>query len=205
MPPTVFTMVDAMAQQADAGMEQSPGRTTHACAAGCTFCCHLPVDVSVPEALRIVAYLRHTLSPAAFATLHDQLADAASKISGLSYEDHSRAKIPCALLHDGRCRVYPHRPLACRAWNSTARDDCEHIFAHGDPVSMLPPIDMQAYDAVWEVARGMTDGLKLARLDSNTYELHSILLRAIEVSDAAQRWLRHDDVFAGCTVGAFAD
>lgn len=52
---------------------------------------------------------------------------------------------------------------------------------------------------------GMTDGLKQARLDSNTYELHSILLCAIEVPDAAQRWLQRHDVFAGCTVGAFAD
>jgi hypothetical protein len=51
----------------------------------------------------------------------------------------------------------------------------------------------------------MTDGLKQARLDSHTYELHSILLRAIEVPDAVKRWLQHDDVFAGCTVGAFAE
>ncbi|MCZ6873289.1 MAG: YkgJ family cysteine cluster protein [bacterium] len=197
-------MVDDVARQADACIAQSPGRPAHACAAGCTFCCHLPVDMTVPEALRIVAHLRQTLSSQAFATLHARLAATAGKINGLSYEDHSQAKIPCALLIDGSCAVYPHRPLACRAWSSTSRDGCENIFEHGDPVSMLPPLDMQAYEAVWEVAHGMTDGLKQARLDSNTYELHSILLRAIEVPAAVQRWLQHDDVFAGCTVGAFA-
>lgn len=161
--------------------------------------------MSAPEALRIVAYLRQALSPAAFVTLHGRIADTARTVNGLSYEAHSQAKIPCALLLDGTCRVYPHRPLACRAWNSTSRDDCEHIFELGDPLSMLPPLDMQAYEAVWDMAHGMMDGLKQCQLDSQTYELHSILLRAIEVPDAVQRWLQQDDVFAGCTVGAFAD
>jgi Fe-S-cluster containining protein len=202
---TVFAIVDNVTQQADACTAPSPGRSARACAAACTFCCHLPVDMTIPEALRIVADLRQTLSPEAFAALHNRLTDKANQISGLSYEDHNRAKIPCALLHNGTCHVYPHRPLACRAWNSTSRDACEHIFEQGDPVTMLPPLDMQAYDAVWEVARGMSNGLKQARLDSNSYELHSVLLRAIEVPDAVQRWLQRDDVFAGCTVGAFAD
>lgn len=205
VPQTVFAMLDATAQQADDCTEQSPARTTYACAAACTACCHLPVDVSAPEALHIAAYLRQTLSPEAWATLHDRLAETVGQISGLSFEAHSRAKIPCALLRNGTCRVYPHRPLACRAWNSTSRDDCEEIFSHGDPVSTLPPLDMQAYEAVWDLAHGMTAGLKQARLDSRTYELHSILLRALEVPDAVHRWLQRDDVFAGCTVGAFAD
>ena len=187
-PQTVFTIVDNAAQQADDCVAQSSRRSTHACAAACTFC-----------------YLRQALSPGAFATLHGRIADTAGEIRKLSYEAHSQAKIPCALLLDGMCQVYPHRPLACRAWNSASRDDCERIFAQGDPVSTLPPLDMRAYEAVWDVGHGLTAGLKQARLDSHTYELHSILLRAIEVPDAVQRWLQHDDVFAGCTVGAFAD
>jgi Fe-S-cluster containining protein len=160
--------------------------------------------MTAPEALRMVDYLRQTRSPQAFAAIHARLAATAGKIAGLSYEDHSQARIPCALLINDICAVYLHRPLACRAWLSTSREGCENIFEHGDPVSMLPPLDMQAYEAVWQVAHGMTDGLKQARFDSNTYELHSILLRAIEVPAAVQHWLQHDDVFVGCTIGAFA-
>ncbi len=70
-------------------------------------------------------------------------------------------------------------------------------------MSKIPPLDMAAYEAVWSVAQGMTDGVKQTRLDSNTYELHSILLRVLEIPDAAQRWLQGDDIFAGCMVGAF--
>ena len=36
---------------------------TLACKEGCDWCCHLTVGTSVPEVVRIVAYLRQTLSP----------------------------------------------------------------------------------------------------------------------------------------------
>lgn len=202
-PETVFIMLDDAVQRASAQVEQSAARAMHACAAGCTFCCHLPVDLTVPEALSMAAYLRQALSPEALAMLQQRLAATAARINGLSYEDHTQAKIPCALLLDGTCAAYPQRPFACRAWNSTSRECCEDIFQHGDPVTMLPPLDMPAYDAVWRVAQGIVDRLKQARLDSQTYELHSILLRVLEVPDAAERWLQHDDVFVGCLMGAF--
>jgi hypothetical protein len=47
--------------------------------------------------------------------------------------------------------------------------------------------------------------LKQARLDNTSYELHSVLQRALDTPDAAQRWVQGEDVFAGCTVGAFAE
>ena len=202
-PETVFAIVDHAAQQASALVEQSPERAMHACAAGCAFCCHLPVDMTAPEAFRLAAYLQQSLSPKAFAAIRERIAATVATVSGLSYEAHSQAKIPCALLVEGTCVAYPHRPFACRAWNSTSRDCCEDIFYQGDPVSMIPPLDMPAYEAVWGVAQGMADGVKQTRLDSNTYELHSILLRVLEIPDAAQRWLQGDDIFAGCMVGAF--
>ena len=202
-PETVFVMVDTAAQQASDQVEQSAQRAMHACTAGCTFCCHLPVDVTAPEALSIAAYLRQSLSPAALAVLQARIAATAVQVSSLSYEDHTQARIPCALLMDGTCVAYPKRPFACRAWNSTSRECCESIFRHGDPVTMLPPLDLPAYEAVWKLAQGIVDGLKQARLDSHTYEIHSILLRVLETSDAAERWLQHDNVFTGCLIGAY--
>jgi Fe-S-cluster containining protein len=202
-PETLFAMVDAAAQNAQAQVEQSPDRALHACAAGCTYCCHLPVDVTAPEALRIVAYLRQHVAPDILASLRTRLAATAERIRGLSYEEHTEARIPCALLLHGTCAAYPCRPFACRAWNSTSRASCEEIFARGDPVCMIPPLDMAAYDGVWEIARDLSDGLKHSRLDCHTYELHSILQRALEIPDVTERWLLRDEVFAGCLVGAF--
>jgi len=200
---TIFRLIEHAFHETTTVVEQLPERVPLACASGCAFCCYHPVDITPPEAFAIVAYLRTTLTPAAGDATRARIAAHADRISGLSYEEHARARIPCALLVDGRCSVYPCRPFACRAWNSTSVARCETIFTHGNPVTMLPPLDMRLYEAVWDVARGVTEGLQQSRLDGKSYELHSIVQRVLDTPEAAQRWVQGEDVFAGCTVGAF--
>lgn len=200
---TTFRIIAYAFQQTTAVVEQLPERAALACASGCAFCCYHPVDITPPEAFAIVADLRTTLTPAAAAAVYTRIAAHAERISGLSYEEHAQARIPCALLVDGRCSVYPCRPFACRAWNSTSAARCETIFTHGNPVTMLPPLDMPTYEAVWDVAHGVTDALQQRRLDGKSYELHSSLQRVLTTPEAAQRWAQGEDVFAGCPVGAF--
>ena len=200
---TLFCLIEHAFRQTTATVERLPERATLACAPGCAFCCYHPVDITPPEAFAIAAYLCTTLTPAAGAAAYARIAAHADRISDLSYEEHAQARIPCALLVDGRCSVYPCRPFACRAWNSTSAARCEAIFTHGNPVTMLPPLDMRTYEAVWDVARGVTDGLKRSRLDGKSYELHSLLQRVLDTPQAAQRWTQGEEVFAGCVVGAF--
>jgi len=200
---TLFHLIEHAFHETTIGVEQLPKRVPLACAAGCAFCCYHPVDITPPEAFAIVAYLQMALTPAAYDATRARLAAHADRISGLSYEEHARAKIPCALLVDGKCSVYPCRPFACRAWNSTSAARCETIFTHGNPVTMLPPLDMRIYEAVWDVAHGVIEGLQQSRLDGKSYELHSIVQRVLDTPEAAQRWMQGEDVFAGCTVGAF--
>ncbi|WP_089935632.1 hypothetical protein [Candidatus Entotheonella palauensis] len=104
-----------------------------------------------------------------------------------------------------QCGVYAARPFACRAWHSTSAARCEAIFTHGDPLSMIPPLDMDLYNAQWDVVYGVAEGLRQAGLDDRPYELHSMLHRVLDMPDAARRWLQGEDVFAGCTPGAFFD
>lgn len=202
-PATVLHLVDEAARQAMTGMAQALGGRRPDCAAGCAFCCYHPVDITAPEAFAMVHYLRTTCAPDVLATTHERVAEQAAKVRDLSFEAHAQAKVPCALLVDGTCRVYPVRPFACRAWHSMSVARCEAIFVAGDPVTMIPPLDTEAYTAVWDVARGLAEGCQQARLDGKSYELHSLLLRALETPEAAERWARGEDVFAGCTVGAF--
>src|SRR5262245_35907998 len=54
---------EAVRQATDANAPRS------ACKEGCDWCCHLTVGTSVPEVVRLVAYLRQTLSAEAFGAL----------------------------------------------------------------------------------------------------------------------------------------
>ena len=202
---TVFRILDQAVLQTSHVKQQLPSPSRLACAEGCCFCCYQPVDITAPEALAIAAYLRSQLTEKDFDTFRTRLAATTATLRELSYEAHAQAKIPCGLLVDGACSVYPARPFACRAWNSTSVARCQEIFEYGDPITMIPPIEMDVYETIWDVAQGLIDGLKQARLDSTSYELHSVLQRALDTPDAAQRWVQGEDVFAGCTVGAFAE
>lgn len=184
---------------------QTDSRAPLACAADCAFCCYHPVDITAPEAFVLVAALRTALSDTEFDAISTRLAANAERIQALSHDEHALAKIPCALLDNGQCGVYAARPFACRAWHSTSAARCEAIFTHGDPLSMIPPLDMGLYNVQWDVVYGISEGLRQAGLDDRPYELHSMLHRALHTPDAASRWLRGEEVFAGCTPGAFAD
>jgi hypothetical protein len=200
---TLSRLLQYAFHQTTAVVEQVPARAALACAPGCAFCCYHPVDITPPEAFAIVAALRRLRPAAAGETLAARIARQADRIRGLSYAEHAQARLPCALLVEGQCAVYPWRPFACRAWNSTSATQCATIFHDGDPVTMLPPLDMPTYAAVWEIAHGVTDGLMQRRLDGTSYELHSLVQRVLDTPEAAHRWLRGEAVFTGCTVGAF--
>jgi hypothetical protein len=190
--------------QTTAVVESVPARAGTACAPGCAYCCYHPVDITPPEAFAIVASLQTTGASAGRETILARIVTQADRIRGLSYAEHAQARIPCALLVEGQCAVYPCRPFACRAWTSTSAARCATIFTEGDPLTMLPPLDMPTYAAVWAMVHGMTDGLMQRRLDGTSYELHSIVQRVLDTPDAVQRWLQGEAIFTGCTVGAFS-
>jgi len=170
------------------------------CAPGCSFCCHIPVAISVPEALGLAAYLKGRFSPQALRIVREKTAKNAAIVDGLTTNEHARAKVKCALLDDdGKCSVYEARPIPCSSWCSLSRSQCEAAFA-ADPVTAKVEIDATVHTAGRGVQAGLCIGAAQSGLDDNTYELHSALLRALDTPDAEQRWARGEDVFAGCKV-----
>ncbi|MGR5347163.1 YkgJ family cysteine cluster protein [Vibrio mediterranei] len=67
------------------------------CARGCGQCCHVPVSVSLPEAMYLSHHLNRELN------LHP------------TQKHHEYDGTPCPFLgEDGACSVYEARPIACR-------------------------------------------------------------------------------------------
>ncbi len=193
-------LLETLYKHADSLVASAPERPAHACAAGCAWCCYLPVDVTVPEALGIVLALRTSLTAEQLHEFQQRLAARVEQLRTLTFVEHTRARIPCILLHNNTCTVYPYRPLACRAWLSTSARRCETVF-HGDPHTMLPPLDMETYSAVWSSARVLQDSLQRHRLEQSTYELHSVLWQLLQTPEPLASWLQ--GVSPDSTPGAF--
>ena len=171
-----------------AAIEALPSKAQHACAAGCDFCCYLPVDVLAPEAFRIAAHLEQTRSPEELATLVYRLGAQGQHDFGLR---------PCVFLANGRCSIYEVRPMVCRGYNSLSKERCE-AYHHDATVDLKGTKDRVAGRLAEAMEDGVIAGLEALGLDAQWYELPSAVLRALETTDGPARWARGEVVFQGC-------
>ncbi|HEY3920132.1 MAG TPA: YkgJ family cysteine cluster protein [Stellaceae bacterium] len=90
------------------------------CRAGCSFCCHQNVDVTIPEAILVALRLAKDDAPRAAAVL-----EAADLFKDLDDEQRVATGRPCPLLVDDRCSIYAVRPITCRSCTSPDAKRCE--------------------------------------------------------------------------------
>jgi hypothetical protein len=164
-----------------------------ACKEGCDWCCSLDVGTTVPEVIRIAVYLRQNFSEEELGRLRERLARRAVHQRERQTSRRGEPPLPCALLVDHRCSVYPVRPLTCRGSNSTDPRMCKRFLTQ--PTTVLPTYAPQNRIHVF-VLDGMRAGVGEASLKGDLLELSAALRIALEQADAAERWLAGEPVFA---------
>ncbi|HZY89216.1 MAG TPA: YkgJ family cysteine cluster protein [Gemmataceae bacterium] len=185
---------DALAEQAvRATREEMPPRTPLACREGCAWCCYKPVGTAAPEVLRIVAYLRDTLSPEQWGDLCARVRSGAEQRRQLGPARARRAALPCPLLVENRCSAYPVRPLTCRGYNSSDAKRCERALGADSGVEV--PIYWPQQRLTAFVLDGLRAGLEESRLDAGLLDLTAAMEIALETPDAQERWLEGVGVF----------
>jgi Fe-S-cluster containining protein len=172
-----------------------------ACSAGCSHCCHVHADATIPEVMAVARHLRRTLGPEAQRALVGRLSQQAEIVEHLGDEERWAAKIPCALLdRSGRCSIYEARPLRCRAFHSCSVDECRDAFAGREgAIVVTVPLLERAVDAVEE---GYDSALQEAGFSAEGYRLEIALLVLLEDPGAVDRWLGGEPVFARARAGA---
>jgi Fe-S-cluster containining protein len=174
------------AERAHAELDEADGRarslvSAPACSAGCSYCCHVHVDATAPEILAVAAHLERTRAPSELHAFRERLAVHVRRVESLTDEERWDARIPCALLDDdGRCSVYPARPLRCRAFHSCSVEPCRDAFAGRDGAEAIQsPALERAHDAVEE---GYDRALVAAGIEAAGQRLEASLLTALEAS-----------------------
>jgi len=99
-----------------------------ACKAGCSWCCHLRVELLPYEAIAIFRYIRTAMPKSLADHVSERINAKAEQIRPMTPREHECAKVQCAFLVDGRCSVYPVRPMACAAHHSADVAVCEAAF-----------------------------------------------------------------------------
>lgn len=169
-----------------------PGGTP-ACARGCSHCCHQRVEVTAPEALAIAKHLRETWDDDARAVLATRLDETATRMRERASH---RDPVACAFLaHDGTCLIYTARPHACRRGHSLDAEVCR--VAKEDPTSqvLIPDNTTLSWNTA-AVILGYREGFARAQRPLGALEMNAAVAIASGESDAEERWMRGEDVFA---------
>jgi Fe-S-cluster containining protein len=114
-----------------AKVESSQGLSgAAACQKGCGWCCHAQVPVSKPESEFLMAWMAAHFTAADFVTTRTRIAHNLAFTRGSSLNERVAVwdQTPCIFLDESVCRVYPARPLVCRAWHAIDRDQCQKAF-----------------------------------------------------------------------------
>lgn len=173
-------------------------RSSHAsvaCVKGCDLCCQLRVMTTPVEVLGLADYIRRTLAADAFAALKARIAEAASRLHVLPPHHVLRTNLPCPLLVDGTCSMYPARPLNCRAYHSRDPRACQASFAHPEDLSLTHPQSTLIARANEGVQQGFVDALHGMAADIPQYELVTVLEEAFADPEARTRFARGEPVF----------
>jgi Fe-S-cluster containining protein len=173
------------------------GNVPVACERGCSFCCHLRVEIRPHEAFVLAHHIESTFSPDARTKAMQRIDDNLRRISPLTSAQHIRAGIACALLEDGACSVYQGRPAACRKYYSVSVETCKSAFKDTSAPIVGPLEDEQVRLAGNAVALGFAKGIEDAGLDSTLYELHFALRQALTNPKAEKRYRDGKKPFVG--------
>jgi Fe-S-cluster containining protein len=159
-----------------------------ACRAGCSYCCHVRVDVLAHEAIALVRYLKSQIPEEQARAIAARVAANADRLATMTPDQHNAARVQCAFLVSGRCSVYPVRPLACAGFHSLDVGKCER--AYNDPADLTDPIPMvgEVKEIETATAAGVRQALRGLKLDDQPMELHTAVAALLREPGLIGRW-----------------
>ncbi len=165
-----------------------------ACRAGCQYCCHLRVGVSIPEAIVIYSELLAQATPESLLAIRQRVLNIAGKDIHLDETFWLESKIPCPFLDDkGRCLIYVLRPFSCRAYHSTDVKICKESFEKGI-ASLIPCFTL------YRASTEMYSSVFIKVLGNKGFPSFQVgLIKALEIlftnDQAIESWLNKKDAF----------
>jgi Fe-S-cluster containining protein len=160
------------------------GKVEVACARGCSYCCHLRVEIRPHDAFVLAEHIETRFTAERRARAIARIEENLARIGQLTPEQHIRAGIPCALLEESVCSVYEGRPATCRKYYSVSVETCRNAFNDTSAPLTGEIEDGQVRLAGNAVALGYAKGLEDSGYDATLYELHYALHNALTNPEA---------------------
>jgi Fe-S-cluster containining protein len=153
------------------------------------------VELTPPEALRIGHYVGQNFSQEDKDGLMKRVNRSLSLKAGKSKKKIARLRrqFPCPLLMDGKCSIYPVRPLVCRAMHTFNAEACEQELLGGK----LEPGEYYAhrYEFVWSISSGLQNGCLEVGCQTGILDLVLALQDFLTRENPVEKWIAGKEVF----------
>jgi len=155
------------------------------------------VELTPPEALLIGHHIAENFSEAEKETVLANLARNLARTAGKSPAAIAamRAELPCPLLRERRCSVYPVRPLTCRAMHALNRERCAAELSAGSLAGSQ--YYAHRHDLAVSVSLGLREGCRAAGLQSGTLNLTRALNDFFTQGNPVEKWISGEEMFGG--------
>jgi len=192
IPVSAFFLADHLMRRLEA---EKPLPHPISCQAGCDFCCFNQVQLTPPEALLIGHYIEQNFTQAEKDLL---LAKVARNLALTAEKSKTavakmRSELPCPLLRDHRCSIYPVRPLMCRAMHALDAARCQAELQSGSLAGST--YYAHRHDIAVSVSAGLMEGCRALGLQAGPVGLPRALKDFFAREDLARRWLAGEEVF----------
>jgi hypothetical protein len=190
----IVNACDRMEEVTSQMKELVPPDQAIACGARCPWCCHVKVNVSAPEVLRIADHVRANKTPQEQAEILARVVATDTQTRGKTIMERAAVPLPCPLLEHDNCSVHAVRPFACRGANSFDASACKRAVTERAP-QMLAAYAPQLRIA--SIARAaITFGGAAGGIDARPLELNAAMRIALERPNARERWSNGLPVFS---------
>jgi Fe-S-cluster containining protein len=164
------------------------GMVELACERGCSYCCHLRVEIRPHDAFVLAHHVQNNFGAGQRARAIARIEENLERIAQLTAEQHVGANIPCAFLVEGVCSVYEARPATCRKYYSVSVENCRNSF-NDTSAPLTGDIEHEQVRLAGNaVALGYAKGLEDAGYDATLHELHHAVHSALTNPKAERRY-----------------
>lgn len=110
------------------GLTKEVKQEKAACKRGCFHCCYLRVDAYEFELNSITYYIESEMKSNIRTLVIEEIKRQFELIKDLTIEQHHNTNVKCPLLINGKCSVYPVRPVACASYHSMSEELCKKSY-----------------------------------------------------------------------------
>jgi Fe-S-cluster containining protein len=168
------------------------------CHSGCSHCCQLRVVAFSHELVSIYYYLVSRVKSVDLVRIKERLINQFLLIKDLTTDEHFTRNIECPMLINGRCSVYPVRPISCAGYHSRSEESCIHsnenphiVGNDGGGIPQVAPVNFSMSlqnTIVIQVAEAIGE-------DSEKYELIRGLHSLFQNPKLVQQWKKGRRLF----------